>query len=161
MSIIYEALQKVEKKSELASMPVMPEKEIFSSRPNTFNLPLALLALVVLLSLGSTGAKLMTAKSARTSKVAVMRPQPHKQVVTPSTDVSVAPQADFASDTVVTNVPYSLQGIIYDSQHPLAIINGKQLGIGQSIEDATVIDITQKGVELAVKGNKIYISLEE
>jgi len=158
MSIIYEALQKIEKKTEPPKALFTP-KEVFSPQPRVSRWPLWLFVLIVALSLSMAGTKLMRLAQAPATTTFAMPTQPRNQALT-------APAGSGSSDIMsshptAAHIPYSLQGIIYDSQHPLAIINGKQLGIGQSIDDATVVEITQKGVELAVKGVTMYIPLEE
>jgi hypothetical protein len=55
---------------------------------------------------------------------------------------------------------YYLQGIIYTKEAPLALINGKRVSEGESINNAVVKKITPKGVKLETKEGKIYLPLE-
>ncbi|MCM8787774.1 MAG: hypothetical protein NC935_06990 [Candidatus Omnitrophica bacterium] len=55
---------------------------------------------------------------------------------------------------------YILQGIIYDSQNPIALINGKKLSVGDKINDAKVINIFEDGVILEDKDGKTYLSID-
>ena len=49
----------------------------------------------------------------------------------------------------------NLEGILWDEKRPLAIINGKIVGIGDAISKSKVMDIERKKVYLDFKG-KIY-----
>lgn len=165
MSIIYEALQKVEKKEVGIGFNITQKKEVSLPQPNSLRMPVVLVILVVLFSLSMAGSKLITQRKQVHARRTSL-PKSTGAVTPPAISLGNSSPQEYAS-TVAPNsttdiyMRYGLQGIVYDSQNPIAIINGKQLSIGQSIEEATVIDITQKGVELEVKGNKIYIPLEE
>lgn len=56
---------------------------------------------------------------------------------------------------------YDLQGIIYDEQSPIAVINGKKLNIGESIEEARLTEVSLSGVRVEVEGGTLYIPLDE
>jgi len=56
---------------------------------------------------------------------------------------------------------YRLEGIIYTSQDPIALINGKRVKINEEFDGLKVIDIGKKEVKLKTKeGKVIYLSLE-
>ncbi|MCM8819673.1 MAG: hypothetical protein NC925_02645 [Candidatus Omnitrophica bacterium] len=62
--------------------------------------------------------------------------------------------------TSLLSKKYFLQGIIYDNQRPIALINGKKLTIGSKIEDAKVVNIFADGVLLEDGEGKTYLSLD-
>jgi len=55
---------------------------------------------------------------------------------------------------------YNLQGIIYDDDSPIAIINGKKITQGETIAGAELINVSQKGINLETEGKIIYIPLD-
>jgi hypothetical protein len=52
-----------------------------------------------------------------------------------------------------------LSGIIFSDNNPMAIINNKSLFIGESIDEAIVIDISRKEVTLDFKGKKLTLTV--
>ncbi|MBU0549824.1 MAG: hypothetical protein KJ838_05885 [Candidatus Omnitrophica bacterium] len=51
----------------------------------------------------------------------------------------------------------SLQGIFYSEGKYTALINDEIVEVGDRIGEAEVLEITQKGVEVAFKGLKVYL----
>ena len=54
---------------------------------------------------------------------------------------------------------YNLEGIIYDEEAPLALINGKRVKVGDKIEDAKLVSVSRDSVGLEDREGKIYLSL--
>lgn len=55
---------------------------------------------------------------------------------------------------------YRLQGIIYDQERPIALINGKRVAIGDNIQGARLVNISDDNVELETEQGSIYLTLE-
>jgi len=53
---------------------------------------------------------------------------------------------------------FKVQGLIWGSKFPQAIINGTVLRIGDFIDEAEVIEIDKKGVTLSISGEIINLS---
>jgi hypothetical protein len=84
--------------------------------------------------------------------------------------LAIAPVAVITPPSPATNVPpaaaaparnvepeFRIKGIIYTSSRPSAIVNGRIVGLGDRVNGATVIGISQTSVTLLVKGqHKIY-----
>lgn len=56
---------------------------------------------------------------------------------------------------------YFLQGILYTEDNPVALINGKKVFKGEEIDGAQVTDITGNGVELKTKKGNIYLEFTD
>ncbi len=56
---------------------------------------------------------------------------------------------------------YNLQGIIIDEKGPIAVINGKKLNVGETIEEARLTEVSLSGVSVEVEGGTLYIPLDE
>ncbi len=66
------------------------------------------------------------------------------------------------ADIVKQNKTYQLGGILYGELNSSAIINGNIRGVGESINEAKIIEILKDRVTLINKnGKKIYLSLPE
>lgn len=52
-----------------------------------------------------------------------------------------------------------LEGIIWDKKKPMAIINDKVVGIGDSVSGAEIIDIKKNEVIFGVNGQKVTVKL--
>ena len=63
-------------------------------------------------------------------------------------DVKVRPQ------NVGALPEFSIQGLIWDSPLPQAVINNKVVGIGSFIEGAEIIDIKEKGIYILYQGQE-------
>lgn len=75
-------------------------------------------------------------------------------------EVAVEPETEkepVEEETEKTEIPVSLpefniQAIVWDSPVLQAIINGKILGIGDTIEGAEITNITREGIDIIYKG---------
>ncbi len=55
--------------------------------------------------------------------------------------------------------PAALQGILYDSQKPLALVNGETKGIGEMVNDMKIVEINPDGIVLEKDGQKTKMQL--
>ncbi len=55
---------------------------------------------------------------------------------------------------------FLLSGILFDSTKPLAIINGKMVGLGSQIGEARILDIQPYSVKLSYKGEELVLHLQ-
>lgn len=56
---------------------------------------------------------------------------------------------------------FVLEGLVWDSQLPQAIVSGKVLKIGDKLEDWEIIDITNKGVKMRQGQKEIFLPKKE
>ena len=56
---------------------------------------------------------------------------------------------------------WKLSGIVFNEFNPLAIINGKSIGVGDLIEGAKVLKIERKKVVIVYDGNSISLSVSK
>ncbi len=52
---------------------------------------------------------------------------------------------------------FSINGIVWNSDQPQAIVNNQVVSVGQKISEATITNITEKGVEVLFEGRKFRI----
>jgi hypothetical protein len=143
MSIIYDALKKVESKNK-DNLPIR-------NRKNTFVLVLSLIGVILIFILGSQYFKKRTVLTS--SKIAKIKEIPSKKIkeealkgLPSATDLATGKEASNLDKEWSVN--YILEGIIYDQEAPLAVINGKILRKKDRIDDLEVINITPTSVEL-------------
>ena len=55
---------------------------------------------------------------------------------------------------------YVLQGVIYDQNNPVALINGKRVRIGESIDGGVLISLNDAGARLEVSGDIVNIHFD-
>ena len=170
MSIIYDALQKVERKP---SCPT-PAKEI-KSRPqkklNKAPVPLLLVAFAIIAVILYPQMKKFLRKSAasdasfNTSSTATQLPKPLKRTLNLSLPkLSLAqPQQknkEYSYNTQLAGgSEFTLSGIVYAKSKYMAIINGRGVTKGDTIENAVVSDISEKSVILTLNDKKISLYL--
>lgn len=138
MSIIYEALKKVEPQ-------LKQRKRVRSPRPKTF---------LILILMACAGffiadiffgilAKLLSPHPALARRNPVIQaPKPLVKTPTPS----------------VASPGFTLNGVFFSDDHGSAIINNQIINEGDTIEGAKVISITLDGVELEIEGKSIKLS---
>ncbi len=61
----------------------------------------------------------------------------------------------------ITGMSLSLEGLVWDSKNPAAIISGKVVKIGSKIKDAEVLDINKEGVKMRYKSQEFDIRLKK
>ena len=68
----------------------------------------------------------------------------------------VVPEKEAAKEEI-SNLTFALEGLIWESDRPQAIINGKIVEPGGNIEGAEVLDIDEKGVKMRYKGQEFIL----
>ena len=148
MSIIYEALKKAEEKEN---------GNKFSRKRGVFKLVLIVIS-IILISLFITLKFLPSfeAKKNPFEKISAEQPIFLQKADDDTNTGKVASIED--QEVSIEQIEYRLQGIIYDTKEPAAVINGKKVGIGDKIDDeACLVSIFDDGIELETKEGKIYI----
>jgi hypothetical protein len=154
MSIIYEALKKVEGKVSLASLENTPrpespplrkkERKIIVPKKRTFLSPLLFLIALGLLILSF----LLPDQQEAARQKALSRPAEKREI--DPVRVHVKPE--------VTE-KYVLEGIVYDSQDSFAIINGKAVKESDTIGDLRMDKISEDSVELVNNQDNSRVTL--
>jgi hypothetical protein len=73
------------------------------------------------------------------------------------------PQADEvtgnpAEATVTVKLPdLKIQGLVWGAEHSQAIVNGKVFKIGDTVENARIIDINRDGIDIVFEGRQFNI----
>lgn len=145
MSIIYDALKKVENKKSNTNAPASKESSQTPSinknnpRGKRFFVYLLIAFLVVIFSFLAVKniSKKDNAKSRDKNRHSAM------PVTKNIAATSLAPSKD-----VVTYPLYTLEGIVYDSEAPVAIVNGKMVKKADRIDDFEVTEINPAEVKL-------------
>jgi hypothetical protein len=57
----------------------------------------------------------------------------------------------------VGEMTFTLEGLVWRSDRPQAIINGQIVGKGGKIGTAEILDITEKGVKMQAKGQQFWL----
>lgn len=63
-----------------------------------------------------------------------------------------------SAETAPKNNPLVIQGLVWNLKDPQAIINGKVVKIGDTLEDAQILDITKEGVKIRRQGREVFLS---
>ena len=66
-----------------------------------------------------------------------------------------------ATGRKISSVRWSLSGILFNKDNPLAFVNGRSVRIGDVIDKARVVAIERKTVILEHKGNQITLSVSK
>ncbi|MBU1122515.1 MAG: hypothetical protein KKF54_07480 [Candidatus Omnitrophica bacterium] len=163
MSIIYEALKKAEEKNNL-------RKPVIKKRKNP-NFKVIFFVFVVLISTGafymiwqaisvlkspSENGIIYTEETIDNKQVAINAKKIDKRKKSNKLGKAKKKVNAFREDIV-----YRLQGIVYDEDNPFAIINGKQIGVGQKVEEALLTRISHDGIEIQTEQGKVYIALDD
>ena len=157
MSIIYDALKKVENKVgqiKAQAFPVSPKRE------KNFQVKIFILFLSVL-AIGFIMAKMLfsftlTAKPKISAPPSFNQPQaPKKQVI----DIVREPlEKPIESEPPATLL---LNGVFFSGQEGYALINNQILKEGDSVEGAQVMRITLEGVELEKSGLRTKLPISK
>jgi hypothetical protein len=151
MSIIYEALKKVESKDK--------DKSPKEGKKTALTLILSLVGIIFIIILGSQYSRnktpLAQAKGEKVKQFSRKEVKKKGTMAQTTIGISTARSQSVAEKIASPPPPeeggsadYMLEGIIYDSESPLAIINGKIFKKQDKIDDWQVIDITPTAVEL-------------
>ncbi len=156
MSIIYDALQKVQKNINKQTTPPQPQAPKGTSPAKAKTKPFLIYILVVCfgLALGNFAYNFLNHKPKKiisgTSSLA-----PLKQAAVTQTDSSeepANPNATLSEPTLVLN------GVFFEQGDGYALINNKIVRPGEEIEHAKVKEITIDGVTLDFNGKIIKLS---
>ncbi len=66
--------------------------------------------------------------------------------------------------TVIKDVvlpKFKLQGLVWDSEHPESIVEGKVLGIGDKVQGAEIRTIGKEGLGLLYEGKQFQVKMDE
>jgi len=153
MSIIYEALRKVENNKDFTAIKDISKKpSLFTNEEQPkaslgekrFFLPLiTVLALIGLFFLSLKGINLFYSDSQSSIPMKV-KPTKKQQL---------------AKGEKITSGNYSLEGIVHDGRNSLAIINGKVFRNYDRIDDYLIMDIDKSEVELVNIHDKTRLGL--
>lgn len=56
---------------------------------------------------------------------------------------------------------WSLTGVMYNASSPLAIVNGKPVGVGEEINGARVVEIRKRSITLEHQGERFTLAVKE
>ena len=164
MSIIYQALKKIEEKQDQTKRPKLRNKIIY-----LVSFVVVLFSVCILWAYVSRISRASFVKrSALSSNQKVDLGE--KPIVRGRKDILLYKEQQekakkalsLQKDSKIKQgaTQYYLQGIIYTPENPIALINGQRLSQGESVDAATVIKISPKSVELKTKEDVIYLTLE-
>lgn len=166
MSIITEALKKAQKgqnpqaigNNKVNKQPVFgpraeykkTEKKNFRGKKNNFLIGGVVFAALLIVSLALIFGYMqnMQAMFLKQSSSVVGE---QKAGALPVNSQPIKPQDD--------KLPFKLSGIVQDENKPLAVINDIIVAAGETINDATVVNINDDSVGLKYKGKKITLYL--
>lgn len=157
MSIIYDALKKSGDNPERERKTVLSADSPLPSTPKLqkpFDKKKLLLPIVFVLIIGFFGYPIVTGKNNHKGN--------HSKYSSAAKSSGTKHESRPAPAPVVKNYSSSslaLEGIIYDEAKPIAIINGKVVKPGETINDATVESISATKVILRKNGNTQELSM--
>lgn len=169
MSIIYEALKKIEKEENAAGGQLKRKTFVPPRRRQTLkfksNFVFFVLTLAAVVSLYMFIQKYSQIEFNRPSASApqedkgsiyLPRVQPANRAAPLPAKAQSKPLVAVAK--IKQNKKYYLQGIIYDDARPLALINGKKVGLGETIDEARLTRVSRAGVEIETKTGRVFLS---
>jgi hypothetical protein len=169
MSIIYDALKKVENKVgqiKAQTFAVSPKKE------KNFQVKIFILSLLVL-GIGFVMAKMLfsftlTTRLQRLALPSFNQPQPPKSevidVVQEPLEKPIPAEPNVSKSPAIESEPPAtllLNGVFFSSQEGYALINNQILKEGDSVEGAKVMRITLEGVELEEAGVRTKLPISK
>lgn len=91
------------------------------------------------------------------------------QASVPAEEISRLQSAGWGGDPfgVTQQVPrqvgqsWILRGIVYSTQSPMAYVNGRRVGIGDTVDQATVVAISRSAVTLRFQGREFDIQVQK
>ncbi len=154
MSIIYEALQKVERtKDENVLPPPQPiGKAVAARKTKPKNTRIVfLLSFLILLIMAIFVVPKYSSKSFNQAitknPITTNKPEISEKSIFQNTQVTLAKPKMPPEEKIPAGV-YVLQGIVYDKEIPEAVINGKNLKLSDTIDGFEVKEITPNSVKL-------------
>lgn len=160
MSIINEALKKVEEENQKKSQPQAPKYEFQPTiAPNiaqrkVTKKPISIFLVIILLFISAfvitkmPSFKLLKEKSVNPKLIAEK--------------YSSIPNREATASTSSLNAPFlTLNGIIYDEEMPYAIVNNKVLRKGEIIEGASLVEIDKDFVKFVFKDKEFDLRTKQ
>ncbi len=83
--------------------------------------------------------------------------QPDIQTGAAETPVIVSQQTQAVEEVLLPKPDYKISGIVWNTDRPQAIMEGRILDVGDSIEQWRIIGISRGGVEISFKNQKFLI----
>ena len=83
--------------------------------------------------------------------------QPDEQTSTAETSDDISQQPPVVEEVVLPKPDYKISGIVWNTDRPQAIIEGRIVDIGDSIEQWRIIAISRGGVEISFKNQRFLI----
>jgi len=136
MSIIYEALKKLENKNKTIDKP--KQKYIF----------IFITSLSILLSIYYL------------FKYSNLKIEEKPKLKEFSKDLNISKKLGDTPLVDKKETKYKLEGIMFDNQNPVVLINKKILKVGDKIEDAEILNIYPDKVELKTQEGIEYLTLD-
>jgi hypothetical protein len=160
MSIIYDALRRVDKKPGQSQ-----DRRIEIKKINIKKLILPLLIIIALAMVFSNWQATTSLRKISQPVIEDLEKTPlakKKPLPKPYGALAQKPQALVVRDPFSNTAPspFKLSGIIYSPDKPVAIVNGKTVSIGELIGEAKVSNIKEGSVELSFHDETIILTLE-
>ncbi len=164
MSIIYEALKKLENKISQNQKEPSPRQHKIS-RKTTWGL-IIFLSLIIIVSLYlvvSTTGKNLLPKPPKKEKPEKIQAPPKEEL---PPEIKTPKKPPPPQETPVAEKPLpearpqvELEGILYDEVNPLVIIDKKYYRKGESFQGMKIVDIDKDWVEFEYKGETFKVSI--
>lgn len=167
MSIITEALKKAQKgqtpqatgNNKVNKQPVFgpraeykkTEKKNFRGKKNNFLIGGVVFAALLMGSMALILGYMQNMQAMFLKQASSFGAGEQKAGALPANSQPIKPQDD--------KPPFKLSGIVRDENKPLAVINDMIVAAGETINDATVVNINDDSVGLKYKGKKITLYL--
>ena len=89
-------------------------------------------------------------------------PQPKAVQETPSdqttrVEVPEMPNSDQVPQAEITKPNFVISGLVWNTKRPQAIVNGEVVSIGDIVENWTIVDITNEGIEVTFQNKNFKI----
>jgi hypothetical protein len=168
MSIINDALKKAQEKNKAedivtgpapiaqpASPPTPAHRQSYKAPADAKRLIPALISLIVI----ATGVVFFRSFSRKTAPDAGLFLAPASPIAEPVSPAVSAPAVPMPAPLNAQGFPVlKLNGIVYDSERPYAIVNNKVLSKGDAVEGATLTEIEQEKVKFVFNGREFELS---
>ena len=83
---------------------------------------------------------------------------PIRATVKPQVELSSAPVVEKQRPPEITPPSLQITGLVWDTNRPQAIVNSQVVGIGDTIENVTITEITRKGIGVNYMGKYFMIN---
>ncbi len=172
MSIIYEALKKVEGQKEILAPESIPQGLTFPAEKEekkvTKDKKLFLLPIVILLIvLGLSALPFILPQQEQAQKQEIIAPVAEKREIDPARVYRISESKSQApGDVTLREEPvqeYVLEGIVFDPKAPFALINGRVINESDNLGNFRIDRISENKVEMinTQDNNKVILSLSD